>query len=105
MEATNCKAVSIKRPYPSFEISDANNRPYRSIEWDRVNSKSIIKKARNIYFLYLTSKSNNLGVKGIIINKKDYSGRVVFSIPTLLPDEYFLSMEQINLKSTKRIYK
>ena len=83
---------------PSFLIKDACLKYSHDLRWDSVNSKKLIKRARSIYFNYLSSHNSFEEPKGVVINKNSDQGAIVFTTPTLLPNEHYLSIELLTKK-------
>ena len=87
---------------PSFVIAGAAVSQAPSPRWDRVNSQELIAKARAIYFRYLSEASRSTEPSGVVLCGQSGEGRVVFEMPTLLPDEEFLSTQLLRGKSSRR---
>ncbi len=60
--------------------------------WQEINSKLILKKARELYIDSLINSSLPLKPKGIVINVKTLNGLIVSNIPALLPNEQFIDI-------------
>nr|WP_232199516.1 hypothetical protein [Synechococcus sp. RS9916] len=87
---------------PSFVIAGAAVSSTPSPRWDRVNSQELIARARAIYFRYLSEAGRSTEPTGVVLCAKSGEGRVVFEMPTLLPDEDFLSTQLLRGKATRR---
>ena len=87
---------------PSFSIKRKFDLSPKAPPWDKVNSHELINNARRIYIEYLSSASIKANPIGIVINKRTNSGKPVFKVPTLLPNELFLKLKYIAPKSSKR---
>ena len=85
---------SISLSTPSFEIRGASGAP-SSPRWDRINSRSLIAKARRIYFAYLSCTPAGQEPLGVVVDPQELDGRVVFETPVLLPDEEFIAIDMI----------
>ena len=86
----------------SFEIRKNEKKSEYIVKWSEVNSSLLISRARKTYMNHFFFGEQAKKPYGIIINKKAGEGTVVFSTPTLLPGEYFLSMEQLIGKHIRR---
>ncbi|WP_244281848.1 hypothetical protein [Synechococcus sp. UW140] len=73
-----------------------------SPRWDRVNSRQLIANARSIYFRYLSDAGRSAEPTGVVLCSRSGEGRVVFDMPTLLPDEDFVSTQLLRGKSSRR---
>jgi len=67
-----------------------------------VNSQQLIARARSIYFRYLSDASRSTEPTGVVLCSSSGEGRVVFEVPTLLPDEEFVSTQLLRGKSPRR---
>jgi len=76
---------------PSFVINGAGSGVGATPRWDRVNSQALIALARQIYFRYLSEASRAQDPLGVVLSLRSGEGRVVFDLPSLLPDEEFLT--------------
>ena len=85
---------SISLSKPSFEISGASGAP-SAPRWDRVDSRLLIARARQIYFAYLCSTLTGLEPLGVVVDPQELHGRVVFETPVLLLDEQFIAIDLI----------
>ena len=84
---------------PSFVIEGAGgSNAGLTPRWDRVDSRRLIAVARKVYFNHLTTNGYTLDPCGVVVNGQHDDGRVVFEMPTLLPEEQFISAELIGLK-------
>ena len=85
----------MKRPL-SFEIAQTQRQrlgvPNKAPRLDQVNSAGLIQRARQIYGLHLNRSGFGQGRPAGVILQGD-GGRVVFSLPTLLPEEVFVPAE------------
>ena len=63
-----------------------------------MDSRRLISVARRVYFKHLTTNGYLLDPCGVVINGEHDDGRVVFEMPTLLPEEQFISAELIGLR-------
>ncbi len=70
--------------------------------WDRVNSQDLIARARSIYFRYLSDASRAAEPSGVVLCASSGEGRVVFELPTLLPEEEFVATQFLRVKSPRR---
>ena len=95
---------SISLSTPSFEIRGASGAP-SSPRWDRIDSRSLIAKARRIYFAYLscTPAGTPAGQEplGVVVDPQEPDGRVVFETPVLLPDEEFIAIDLIRGRTSR----
>ncbi len=85
----------------SFEISGKARQIRANPRWDLHDSKSLILKARIIFFKYLTTQTKDYEPKGVVLNHSTGQGRVVFQNTSLLPQEEFLDIESLRLKPIK----
>ncbi len=80
----------------SFEIAGPQRRRIvvsaQAPRLDQVNSGYLIRQARQIYGRYLGSTGVGSGQPAGVILHGD-GGRVVFAVPTLLPNEVFIPAE------------
>ncbi|CAK23576.1 Conserved hypothetical protein [Synechococcus sp. WH 7803] len=74
------------------------SNPALTPRWDRVDSRRLIAVARKVYFKHLTTNGYSLDPLGVVVNGQHDDGRVVFEMPTLLPEEQFISAELIGLR-------
>ena len=79
-------------------IAGAGGNAGLTPRWDRVDSRRLIAVARRVYFKHLTTNGYQLDPCGVVINGEHDDGRVVFEMPTLLPEEQFISAELIGLR-------
>ncbi|MFL0737254.1 MAG: hypothetical protein AB8A49_01040 [Prochlorococcus sp.] len=86
---------------PSFSISKAAARSVEAVRWDRINSREVIEKARKIYFNYLSNSISGPEPIGVVLSQKNGKGRVVFDLPTLLPNEHYLKLELLRSRLTR----
>ncbi len=91
---TKCRA--------SFLLNDPNKNISYKERWSEFDSKILIKRAKAIYHDYLCQSSYSKNPSGVIVNKQSGKGRVVFSQPILLPDEYYLRIKYIISKQQRR---
>lgn len=82
-------------------IHGAGNGAVVSPRWDRVNSQELIARARRIYFRYLSEATRTQEPSGVVVCQKSGEGRVVFEMPTLLPEEEFLSTALLRNRSRR----
>ncbi len=87
---------------PSFVIAGATFNATPSPRWDRVNSQQLIAKARAIYFRHLSDAGRSAEPMGVVLCAHSGEGRVVFDMPTLLPEEDFVSTQVLRGKSSRR---
>ena len=73
-----------------------------SPRWDRVNSQELIARARSIYFRYLSDAARTTEPSGVVLCAHSGEGRVVFEVPTLLPEEEFVATPLLRGKSARR---
>ena len=85
---------------PSFEIRGASGTP-SAPRWDRINSGSLIGKARRIYFAYLSSTPAGQEPLGVVVDPQEPDGRVVFETPVLLLDEEFIAIDLIRGRTSR----
>ena len=76
--------------------------PSPSPRWDRVNSQELIARARSIYFRYLSDAGRSTEPTGVVLCASSGEGRVVFEVPTLLPEEEFIATQLLRGKSPRR---
>lgn len=90
-------------PSPSFLIrgsqASQSGRPVQAAGWtlpqprlDRVNSSELLRLARQVYFGYLSNAALASEPLGIVLSGSG-SGRVVFDLPVMLPEEMFVPIE------------
>ena len=91
---------SISLSTPSFEIRGASGAP-SAPRWDRIDSRSFIALARQIYFAYLSSTPAGQEPLGVVVDLQQPDGRVVFEIPVLLPDEEFIAIDLIRGRTSR----
>ena len=91
---------SISLSTPSFEIRGASGAP-SAPRWDRIDSRSLIAKARRVYFSYLSSTPTGQDPLGVVVDPQEPVGRVVFETPVLLPDEEFIAIDLIRGRTSR----
>ena len=91
---------SISLSTPSFEIRGASGAPLTP-RWDRVDSRLLIARARQIYFAFLSSTPTGHEPLGVVVDPREPEGRVVFETPVLLPDEEFIAIDLIRGRTTR----
>ena len=67
-----------------------------------MNSQELIARARSIYFRYLSDVGRSTEPTGVVLCASSGEGRVVFEVPTLLPEEEFVSTQLLRGKSPRR---
>ena len=67
--------------------------------WDRINSAEVIAQARRIYFHFLECSPTHPDPLGVVISP--LTGRVVFELPVLLPEEQFIALELVRGRSSR----
>ena len=82
-------------------IAGAGGQAGLTPRWDRVDSRRLIAVARRVYFRHLTTHGSSQDPLGVVVNAQHDDGRVVFEIPTLLPEEQFISAELIGLRAKR----
>ena len=85
---------------PSFEIRGASGAP-SAPRWDRIDSRSLIAQARQVYFAYLSSTQAGQEPLGVVVDPREPDGRVVFETPVLLPDEEFIAIDLIRGRTSR----
>ena len=88
------RAKKIKKNSISFIIADKSEYSLPEIDWRKVNSGLIIKRAQSVFYKYLISNRIRNKPLGIILDSKN-SGCITFKIPYLLPNEIYIPMETI----------
>ena len=81
---------------PSFQIRGAGGDPVPSLRLDRVNSRELFATARHVLFRHMESCPEGPDPIGVVLaeaGREDARGRVVFSVPILLPEEQFIPLE------------
>ena len=82
---------------PSFQIRGAGGDPVPSLRLDRVNSRELFATARHVIFRHMESCPEGPDPIGVVLaeagREAGSRGRVVFSVPILLPDEQFIPLE------------
>ena len=90
----------ISSALPSFVISGAAGTP-NAPRWDRVDSRALIKLARQIYFAYLSDTPGGQEPMGVVADLTQADGRVVFEHPVLLPEEEFVGLELLRGRNVR----
>ncbi|QEY31648.1 hypothetical protein EVJ50_04665 [Synechococcus sp. RSCCF101] len=90
------------RPSPSFDIAGPRSAASSGPRWDRVNSRDLLARARSIYFAFLTAHPGSPDPVGVVLTEAESCGRVVFSVPVLLPDEQFLALDLIRPRPARQ---
>ena len=85
---------------PSFKIHGAEGSPHAP-RWDRIDSRSLIRIARQTYFKYLSDTPVGNEPIGVVVALGQQEGRVAFDAPVLLPDEEFVGLELIRGRTIK----
>ena len=67
-----------------------------------MNSQELIARARLIYFRYLSDAGRSTEPTGVVLCTSSGEGRVVFEVPTLLPEEEFVATQLLRGKSPRR---
>ncbi len=67
-----------------------------------MNSQDLIARARSIYFRYLSEAGRTTEPIGVVLCLSRGEGRVVFEVPTLLPEEEFVAIQLLKGKSSRR---
>ena len=83
---------------PSFVINGAAGTPILP-RWDRVDSRALIRLARQIYFSYLSDTPGGQEPIGAVVDLAQAAGRVVFDHPVLLPEEEYVALDLIRGRS------
>ena len=84
---------------PSFQIRGAGGDPIPALRLDRVNSRELFALARAVMFRHMESCPDGPEPLGVVLSDGEREGggltrgRVVFSVPILLPDEQFVPLE------------
>ena len=83
---------------PSFQIRGAGGDPVPSLRLDRVNSRELFATARTVVFRHMANCPDGPEPLGVVLTADSERGapgrgRVVFSVPVLLPDEQFVPLE------------
>ncbi len=83
---------------PSFQIRGAGGDPIPSLRLDRVNSQELFATARSVVFRHMENCPDGPEPLGVVLmggseRGAPTRGRVVFSVPVLLPDEQFVPLE------------
>lgn len=69
---------------------------------DRINSAQVIRLARDVYFRFLAQGTGRLEPLGVVIEAAGPGGRVVFDRPVLLPDEQFVPLDWLQVRTGDR---
>jgi hypothetical protein len=64
---------------------------------DRINSRQLIRSARNVYYRFLEACPGAAEPVGVVMAKGTRQGRVVFEPPVLLQKEHFVPIEWLRL--------
>lgn len=67
---------------------------------DRINSADLLRRARQIYFDYLSSSAAAAEPLGLVLHGA--GGRVVFELPVLLPEELFVPIDWVRNRLQSR---
>ncbi len=84
---------------PSFEIRGATSQGAGTIRWDQIDSGQVLKRARRVYFHYVEQCPAGSEPLGIVLQLASSQGRVVFETPVLLPEEQFVPLDLIRVRS------
>lgn len=92
---------------PSFQIRGAGGDPTPALRLDRVNSRELFALARSVMFRHMESCPDGPEPIGVVLADGDREGggltrgRVVFSVPILLPDEQFVPLELLSARAQR----
>ena len=100
MGSSDSSGGPISLSSPSFEIHGAAGSP-QALRWDRIDSRSLIRIARQTYFKYLSDTPGGHEPIGVVVAMGQQEGRVAFDAPVLLPDEEFVGLELIRGRTIK----
>ena len=92
---------------PSFQIRGAGGESTPSLRLDRVNSRELFAVARGVLFRHMETCPDGPDPLGVVLVNPDRDpgalrrGRVVFSVPVLLPDEQFVPLDLLLARSQR----
>ena len=66
-----------------------------------MDSRELIRLARQIYFKYLSDTPAGPEPMGVVVDLDHADGRVVFDSPVLLPEEDFVGFELIRSRGSR----
>lgn len=72
-----------------MSYSKRSDRQKQLISYD----PGVLKVARQVYRLYQDSYPHLPTPKGIAVNNKDMTGKLIYTTPVLLPDETFVPLD------------
>jgi hypothetical protein len=91
---------------PSFRIEAAaapGSQP-PALRFDRINSRDLLAAARSVYFSFLSAAATTDDPLGVVVScpgSGPARGRVVFSLPILLPDEEFVALDLLRSRAAR----
>ena len=88
---------------PSFLISGAPTKVVPVLRLDQINSQLVIQAARRVLFEALDHCAPSADVCGVVLkaNPANLQGRIVQTMPVLLPDEQFVPIELIRARRSR----
>ncbi|MCX5948644.1 MAG: hypothetical protein NTY67_10815 [Cyanobacteria bacterium] len=92
---------------PSFLIRGAGGESTPPLRLDRVNSRELFAVARGVLFRHMETCPDGADPLGVVLVNPDRDpgalsrGRVVFSVPVLLPDEQFVPLDLLLARSQR----
>lgn len=87
------RSISCPPSTPSFRIAGTVGSAAPPLRWDQINSQLVLQAGRKVLFQYQLNWPGGPEPSGVVLNPPNLTGRVVFGIPVLLPEEQFVAID------------